>query len=501
MMVKLQQVHSFASRPDKQSGFSCEAWYEPDTSPVIQVLDPEGQPASAARVTLYCREQAKPGEAAVSPSYRLIGSEETDRSGRVHVSGGLPLNLADIMVVVQGVFHPLFTAESCPFVYRSPFQGSGLLTLHGAGAVPVKLGCTDNRGELLAAATYYATVTDDQGAAIAPGLVLSEMGQSGITAYLEPGAYHLFAYSRAESGTYFQAKWSVPINGACAQTFDGRTAGKVTLAADTAADGILNGRMYLYNQGTEQTLGRSGEVLVGRELYVSAGEYSCWMDVEVKDPEGGENWIYIFENTADRITVQADASCEVKAGKKLSLDYYKPDHALLETYVKKLGIRYVPEEDPTCVNKAYGVFYTKQRFVDAYGNALVGMYRGSIAPGAAKPSKRGYYFGNLHANFMVTRLSDGRVVYNSRDKGDLPGLRQFFRLAFWSVARPVVRPDKYRLDLTLDHNPLAGGPIEASILNTVYAAPSPDLVREQAAGRCALTSETVGSLNAAMTGS
>ncbi|MDR7314907.1 S8 family serine peptidase [Brevibacillus nitrificans] len=464
---------------------------------LIKVLDPQQNPAVNATVSLYAKsmtkaEETEPSVDASKYSYELIWSGQTSSGGAARIPSSIAHDLTPYTVVVQGQFDfPNAPDGSTLYLYQRTVEGPAEITIDSANTVPVKLTSTDQSAAALPTASYFATAVDANQVVIGTIEPLNDKDKTNApTIYLDKGKYNLFAYSKTNDTTYFQSKWGVSITKANELAFDGRDTGEVTLSTNKESDRVVDGVLYLYDEGSEQSLGLNQEVLVGQKLRVSTGSYNYWVDVEVEDPNGSNtNWIYVFDSAGKKLQVRSGQKAEVKVGGGLTLDYFTPDLAALKTYVERLGMTYKPDTDDYHIRKNYGIYYTKQQFSDHYQNALVGMYRGTLSANGIwqrvnheleklevlaldtddqEWSVQEYYFGDLHANLKVTNKATNYEVYDSSKLSNLPGLRQFFWMSFWAVSRPDVTPGEYQIDLTLDDNPLAGGPLAATMTNIVH---------------------------------
>lgn len=466
----------------------------PESGLMLKILDPQNNPATGSTVTLFKKVQSEKSEFDPSAdsrlySYEQVWSGQTSSAGAVRIPSSIAHDMEAYKVIVQGQFdYPNAPEGSTLYMYQRTVEGPGIFTINGADTVPVKLSSTDKGGQTLASSLYFATAVDENQVAIGTTAALNDEKTNSPTIYLDKGKYNLYSYSKSAATTYFQSKPGEKIASPVSLLFDGTQTGQVTLAADKANDKVVDGVLYLFNESSNQSLGLNEEVLVGTDLRVTAGSYQYWADIEVQDPNGGQNWIYVFGSDKNQIKVSAKNKAEVKVGGGLNLAYYEPDTAARKAYLEKTGKTYVPEKDPTFVKKSDGIFYTKQKFADKYDNMLVGMYRGHLAAngvwqriqGVEKPEalsldteggtwqQQGYYFGDMHANYKSTRLADNYVVYDSSSMNPLPGFRQFFWTAFWMISRPDVTPGAYKLELSLENNPLAGKVLSGSLINTVY---------------------------------
>lgn len=463
----------------------------PKNGLMLNVFDPEGNKAPGAKVSIYTKapvsqeETPFPSSATAPYTYKLLWSGSTDSLGVARVPGTIVTDLTTVSIVVYGGFDYADAAEgNTVFLYNKTVEGPGVFTIRGEETVPVTLNTLGENQKKLENVKYFATLIDDNGITVGTTTALNEEGSSISTVFMNKGKYNLFAYSKAAEATYFLHERAKQIAQATTIVFDGSKAGEVGLAPGNNENKIVNGILYMFNEGTEETIGINDEVLVGRKLRVTPGSYDFWVDVEVKDPEGGQNWIYVFgtgETGEKLVEVPANGKVSIPVGGTLTLAEFAPDLEELKNHLKKTGKEYVPQEDEFTVQKSFEYFFTKQKFTDAYGNLLVGMYRGSLEgsglwkkqnmngenPTVSRLDEQSnswqtqeYYFGNIYPNFKVTRQADNFTIYNNK-------FRQFYYWAFWAVVLPTVTPGKYDVQLTLQNNPLAGKELTAHMVNTV----------------------------------
>ncbi|GEN33248.1 S8 family serine peptidase [Aneurinibacillus danicus] len=462
----------------------------PTNGLMLNVLDPEGNRAPGAKVSIYTKVPVAqegtpvPSSATAPYTYKLLWSGSTDSLGVVRVPGTIVTDLTTVSIVVYGGFDYADAAQgNTVFLYNQTVEGPGVFTIRGEETVPVTLNTLGENQKKLENTKYFATLIDDNGITVGTTTALNEEDSAISTVFMNKGKYNLFAYNKAAEATYFLHERAKQISQATTIVFDGSKAGEVGLAPGNDENKIVNGILYMFSEGTEETIGINDEALVGRKLRVTPGSYDFWADVEVKDPAGGQNWIYVFGTgeTGERLVeIPANGKVSIPVGGTLALTEFAPDVEELKNQLKKAGKEYVPQEDEFTVQKSYDYFFTKHKFTDAYGNLLVGMYRGSLEgsglwkkqnmngenPTVSRLDEQSnswqtqeYYFGDIYPNFKVTRQG-GSTIYNNK-------FRQFYYWAFWAVVLPTVTPGKYDVELKLQYNPLAGKELTGHMVNTV----------------------------------
>lgn len=453
---------------------------------MLNVLDPEGNKAPGAKVNVYTKVPVSEEEARATASYtyKLVWSGSTDRSGVARVPGTIVTDLTTVSVVVYGGFdYNGGAVGNAGFLYSETIEGPGAFIINGEKSVPVTLTTLGEAKNKLETTQYFATLLDDQGAVVGTTTPLNDEGTAISTVFMNKGTYNIFSYSKAVEATYFLHERAKQITAPINLVFDGSKAGEVGL--DKAAENkIVNGVLYLFSEGTQETIGVNDEVLVGRKLLVTPGSYDFWADVEVEDVNGGENWIYVFgtgETGEKLIEVPENGKSSIQVGKTLALTEFAPDIEEMKLQLGKIGQEYIEDEDEYTTQKRNSYFYTKQKFTDAYGNMLVGMYRGSLeSSGVWKKQDmygensivsrldeqnssweiQDYYFGNIYPEFKVYRQDGNVKIYQNK-------FRQFYMWAFWALGLNTVTPGKYDVTLTLSNNPLAGKEIVGQMVNTI----------------------------------
>lgn len=438
----------------------------PQSGYMFTVTTPSGTIAKGASVKLYEKVQADDSEVY---SYSELWTGTTDTEGALRVPSHVGTDLKNLQVVVQGKFD---TADGNSwFMYSREVASSGAITLKSDNTVPVKLNTLDEEGKEIPGAQYFLAMKDDHQTTLGSTTMINEKdAKEAPTVYVDKGAYNVFSYHKTAGKTYFLLNTTVDIKDASTLSFDSREAGEA--AIDNSDKGLENGILYLYNDAISEAIG-SDEVITGQKFFVSPGNYDYLVDAEVKDPDGGENWVYVFANDKTKAVVQKGKKTVIKAGGKLDITKFEPDQESLKRYYTQRGLTYIERPYPNIAYKLDRAFYTKQVFGDEYGNKLSGMYRGSLNSGDALYKKdvvtgktvsidddeaqiEAINFGDIYSKYKVTRLSDQKVMLDSFAKNPInPANRQYYFYSFWVTSSSDVTQGKYEISLTLDESPLA----------------------------------------------
>jgi subtilisin family serine protease len=454
----------------------------PQTGLMLKVISPDGEKAPGANITVSKKVEISQDEtnpAATSPSYKYetVWTGKTDSEGIARIPSALNTDLQTLSVLVQGKFDAKDAPEgNTLFIYQRTLEGPGTFELKADQTVPVTFNTVNQSNVKTKHTQYFATIMDKNKVSLGTTTALNEEGKEvAPTIYMDKGVYNLFSYSREEDATYFMSKWGQEITTQTKEIkFDGTQTGQVSL--DNETGGFIRGVLYLYNEQTDEVLGVNN-VLSGKKLLVSAGSYNYWTDIEVADPAGGENWVYVLGSKNNKAEVKAQGQTKIQVGSIITLKQFEADEEALKAYYEKIGQPYVPKQDPYTVERRGMFFFSKHHFADAYNNELVGMYRGTLEASDAiykrnivtgtesvhkldkqteRWSAQEFYFGDIYPEYKVTRKSDGYVVYDSGSLDNRPAFRQFYWMGFWAAGRPDVTPGEYEVQLKLQTNPLAG---------------------------------------------
>ncbi|WP_040373582.1 S8 family peptidase, partial [Peribacillus psychrosaccharolyticus] len=439
----------------------------PQSGYMFTVTTPSGTIAKGASVKLYEKVQTEDSD---EYSYAELWTGTTDTEGALRVPSHVGTDLKNLQVVVQGKFD---TADGNSwFMYSREVASSGAITLKSDNTVPVKLNTLDEGGKEIPGAQYFLAMKDDHQTTLGSTTMINEKdAKEAPTVYVDKGAYNVFSYHKTAGKTYFLSNTTAEINDTSTISFDSREAGEA--AIDNSDNGLENGILYLYNDAISEAIG-SDEVITGQKFFVSPGDYEYLVDAEVKDPDGGENWVYVFANDKTKAVVQKGKKTIIKAGGKLDITKFEPDQESLKRYYTQRGLTYIERPYPNIAYKLDRAFYTKQVFGDEYGNKLSGMYRGSLNSEDALYKKdvvtgktvsignddeaqiETINFGDIYSKYKVTRLSDQKVMLDSFDKNPTnPANRQYYFYSFWVTSSSDVTQGKYEISLTLDKSPLA----------------------------------------------
>ncbi|MGE7121977.1 S8 family serine peptidase [Peribacillus sp. NPDC046944] len=440
----------------------------PQSGYMFTVTTPSGTIAKGASVKLY--EKVEQEDDTNAYGYNELWAGTTDTEGAVRVPSHVGTDLKNLQVVVQGKFD---TAKGNSwFMYSREVASSGTITLKSENTVPVALNTVDEEGKGLPGAQYFIAMKDAKDMTLGSTTMINEEGaKEAPTVYLDKGAYNIFSYHKAEGKTYFLSNTAAQVgNDTKTLNFDSREAGEV--AIDNRDKGLENGVLYLYNDAISEAIG-SDEVITGQKFFVTPGDYDYMVDAEVKDPDGGENWVYVLANDKTKAVIKKNKKTVIKAGGSIDITKFEPDQESLKNYYKQRGLTYIERPYPNIAYKLDRAFYTKQTFGDDYGNKLAGMYRGSLHSEDALYKKdvntgktvttvddeaqiETINFGDIYSKYKVMRLSDNKVMLDSHAKNATnPANRQYYFYSFWVTSSSDVTEGKYEISLTLDENPLA----------------------------------------------
>ncbi len=432
---------------------------------MFSVKTPNDTVAKGATVQLYEKVKAEDG----TYSYSSLWSGATDSEGVVRVPSNVGTDLKKLTVVVQGKFDA--EEGNAWFMYSREVNSSGTVELTSDKTQAVSLKTLGANGENVEAAQYFIKMKDEDGLDITSDTAINEENATkSPVVYLDKGAYSLYSYYKQEGDTYFLTNSDASITSeTSSMVFDSRESGEI--AIDNSDGELVNAVLYLDNEDVSEIFG-SSEVLTGQRFFVTAGEYDYIIDAEVKDPDGGENWIYVFANDDQTAVVKKGGKTSIKAGGSLEISEFLPDQESLKRYYTQRGMTYIERTSPYTAYKLDGAIYTKQVFSDKYGNMVVGMYRGSVDPTNALYKKdvetgetvimdeentvAAINFGDIYPVYQVKRVSDGEIMLNSHTKNPTnPANRSYYFYSFWVPNSSKVTSGEYELSLTLDPNPLA----------------------------------------------
>ncbi|MFJ7745382.1 S8 family serine peptidase [Peribacillus sp. NPDC097295] len=440
----------------------------PQSGYMFTVTTPSDTIAKGASVKLY--EKVKQEDDANAYSYNELWTGTTDTEGVVRVPSHVGTDLKNLQVVVQGKFDT--SKGNTWFMYSREVASSGAITLKSENTVPVTLNTVDEEGKDLPGAQYFIAMKDAKETTLGSTTMINEKGaKEAPTVYLDKGAYNIFSYHKGEGKTYFLSNTAAEVgHDTKTLNFDSREAGEV--AIDNRDKGLENGVLYLYNDAISEAIG-SDEVITGQKFFVTPGDYDYMVDAEVKDPDGGENWVYVLANDKTKAVIKKNKKTVIKAGGSIDITKFEPDQESLKNYYKQRGLTYIERPYPNIAYKLDKAFYTKQTFGDDYGNKLAGMYRGSLHSEDALYKKdvntgktvttvddeaqiETINFGDIYSKYKVMRLSDNKVMLDSHAKNATnPANRQYYFYSFWVTSSSDVTEGKYEISLTLDENPLA----------------------------------------------
>ncbi|MGE7932539.1 S8 family serine peptidase [Viridibacillus arvi] len=440
----------------------------PQSGYMFTVTTPSGTIAKGASVKLYEKVKSDDGD-----SYSELWTGTTDTEGAVRVPSSIGTDLKTLQVIVQGKFDAKDTTiGNTWFMYSREVASTGAVTLASNKTIPVSLNTVDESGKDIPGAQYFIAMKDDNNTTLGSTTTINtEDATKAPTIYLDKGAYNVYSYHNAEGKTYFLSNTTAQIEANSKNlNFDSREAGEV--AIDNSDKSLLNGVLYLYDDAISESIG-SDEPITGQKFFVSPGEYNYFVDAEIKDPNGKDNWIYVFGNDKTKAIVQKNKKTTIKAGGSVDITKFEPDQESLKRYYIQRGLTYIERPYPNIAYKLDKAFYTKQVFGDDYGNKLYGVYRGSLNSSDALYKKdvntgktistatdeeakvETINFGNIYAKYKVKRLSDQKVMLDSYEKNPInPANRQYYFNSFWVTSSADVTEGKYEISLTLDESPL-----------------------------------------------
>lgn len=315
----------------------------PESGLMLKVLNPEGNVAPNAEIHIFHKAKVVSEEhleEGMTEAYQLLWEGYTDLSGIARIPSTEISDLDTLYVLIQGSFDKANTENGKAFFYyHEIIEEPGLYTINGDDSVEVQLSATNNQGKALKNAQYFAAWLDDENKTIGITAPFSEEEMTSPIIYMDKGNNNLFVYQKQDNETYFLGKWRETIDASKSILFDGKEAGKVQLEFDESQADIVDGSMYFYNSTTDEALG-IGNVLTGRAIYVTPGVYDFWADVEVKDKNGGENWIYALGTekwNPNLTTINSGETAKIKMGGKLQLTDFSPDIDELKLQSKKNG--------------------------------------------------------------------------------------------------------------------------------------------------------------------
>ena len=432
---------------------------------MFSVKTPNDTVAKGAAVQLYEKVKAEDG----TYSYSSLWSGATDSEGVVRVPSHVGTDLKKLTVVVQGKFDS--EKGNAWFMYSREVNSSGTVELASENSQAISLETLGANGKNVEEAQYFIKMKDDAGLDITANTAINEENATkSPVVYLDKGAYSLYSYYKEEGDTYFLTNSDAFITSETSTlVFDSRESGEI--AIDNSDGKLVNAVLYLDNEDVSEIFG-SSEVLTGQRFFVTAGEYDYIIDAEVKDPDGGENWIYVFANDDQTAIVKKGGKTSIKAGGSLEISEFLPDQESLKRYYAQRGMTYIERTSPYIAYKLDGAIYTKQVFSDKYGNKLVGMYRGSVDSTNALYKKNvdtgetiimdeentvtAINFGDIYPVYQVKRVADGEIMLNSYMKNPTnPANRSYYFYSFWVPSSSKVTNGEYEISLALDPSPLA----------------------------------------------
>ncbi len=440
---------------------------------MFHVKTPTGTIAKGATVRLFEKGKDDSGQEA----YTELWSGATDQAGALRVPSYVGTDLKDLQVVVQGKFDAGEGENTNSwFMYAREISGTGAITLESENTVPVKLKTVDETSSELTGAQYFISMKDKKGITLGKMTAINTLGSAAApTVYLDKGAYNIFSYAKHNGNTYFLSNTKADIT-ANTSSIEFTTAAAGEVEVDNQDKKLENAVLYLYNDDMTEALG-TDETATGRKFFVSPGDYRYMVDAEVKDTsnDGKGNWIYIFADDKKKATVTTGNKTTIQAGGSLDISNFKADQEAIERYAIQRGVDYIERDDENTAYKADQAFYTTQTFSDAYGNQLVGMYRGSLDAQEDAIYKKDVQtgetssttgddewkieakdFGDIYPNYRVTRVSDSKVMADSNAKNPTnPANRMYYMYAFTLLTSADMVAGQYRFDLIADRSPLA----------------------------------------------
>ena len=434
---------------------------------MFNVKTPTGTTAKAASVALYEKITAEDG----SYTYDEVWTGMTDSEGVVRVPSHVGTDLKTLQVIVQGTFDA--PEGNTWFMYNREVSATGTVELASTNTVPVHLKTTDVNEQELVGAEYFISMHDENGVALtAPKQVNKGTAEISPTIYIDKGQYDIHSHFKGTDGTYLLSQPNTNVTANTDITFDANDAGAVEVAA-TEETKVVNAVLYLYNDNVSDIFG-SNEVITGKKFFVTPGEYKYIVEAEVEDLDGGDNWIYVFDHGKNVKSVKKGETTTVRAGGELKLTALESDYASLKRYYKQRGLDYIErDETKNIAHKLDGAFYTTQKFEDNFGNALIGLRRGSIDSSDALYQKNmntgqtiafdngestvtAIDFGNIYAKYKVVNTTNGKTILDSHAKNPTnPANRGYYWYAFWVTTSSDITPGIHKVSVSLDSTPLA----------------------------------------------
>ena len=441
---------------------------------MFSVKTPNDTVAKGAAVQLYEKVKAEDG----AISYSSLWSGATDSAGVVRVPSHVGTDLKNLTVVVQGKFDA--EKGNAWFMYSREVNSNGTIELTSEETQAISLETLDGDGANIEEAQYFIKMKDADGYDITTNTAINEENTTkSPIVYLDKGAYSLYSHYKQDGDTYFLTNSDTSITSRTTSVvFDSRDSGEISI--DNSDGNLVNAVLYLDNEDVSEIFGTS-EVLTGQRFFVTAGEYEYIIDAEVKDPDGGENWIYVLANHEQTAKVKKGKKTAIKAGGTLEISEFLPDQESLKRYYAQRGMTYIERKNPYIAYKLDGAIYTKQVFSDQYGNKLVGMYRGSVDSTNALYKKNvetgetiimdeentvaAINFGDIYPVYQVKRVSDGEIMLNSYTKNPTnPANRSYYFYSFWVPSSSKVTNGEYEISLSLDSSPLAPKGLNKSLI-------------------------------------
>lgn len=434
---------------------------------MFDVKTPAGTTAKSANVMLYEKVDGEDG----TYSYKEVWTGLTNAEGVVRVPSHIGTDLKTLQVLVQGTFDAI--EGNTWYMYNREVSAIGKVELSSENTVPVNLVTTNKDGEEIPGAEYFISMKDKNGVELtSPKQINNGNAELSPTVYVDKGTYDIFSHFKGDEGTYFLSNLDTTVENSTTLTFDAKDSGEIAVDASEESK-VENAVLYLFNKDVTNVFG-SSEVLTGKKFFVSPGDYKYIVDAEVKDLDGGENWVYIFESDDNIVSVAKGGQAKAYVGGSLELTKLESDYDSLRRYYTQRGLTYIErDETKNIAHKLDGAFYTAQEFSDAYGNALVGMRRGSIDSadalyqrnietgatisfGDEESTVTALDFGNLYAKYKVVNTVNDKVILDSYGKNPTnPANRGYYWYAFWVTTSSNITAGIHEVSLTLDPTPLA----------------------------------------------
>ncbi len=427
---------------------------------MFSVQAPSGKVAKGAAVKMY--EQDEEG------NYTEIWSGATDQAGAVRVPSHVGTDLKDVHVVVQGKFDDAEGKNSW-FMYSRDLNTTGVVTLSGEKMSKVNLATKDKAGKAYAGAQYFLSAQDATGKTVGEMTAINKLdAKEDPTLYLDEATYNVFSYAKEDGNTYFLSTTNKKINKATTLTFDASKAGQLTV--DNTDGKLENAVLYVYNDSMTEAFGDG--LATGRNFYVTPGDYRYIVDAEVKNDttDGKGNWIYSLADTT-KAKVVANKATTLHVGGQIKASI-KANQDAVKAYAKQRSVNYTDRASENDAYKLDAAFYTKQEFLDAYDNMLVGMKRGSLEEADALYKKdvetgetavqgdeewtiESKDFGDIYANYKVVRKSDSNVMMDSDASNPTnPAKRMYYMNAFFMISGKAYVAGDYDITVTAKPSPL-----------------------------------------------